>query len=147
MLHKEAWLKLTKKVKKEEIYPLMTYAVLGRPSLMFQVKFTKDEEFIVMGNPSMGGLKLSSNFTFGKREFMAIYPLYYSQMLFDARYADIMQYAPYIFPPSPNHRKRKPTMTQTPTSEQETETPRKNNEVYNERKRNRSLHHHGYIER
>lgn len=98
MLPIEAWLKLTKKVKKEEVYPLMTYAVLGRPSLMFQVKFTKDEEFIVMGNPSMGGLKLSSNFTFGKREFMAIYPLYYSQMLFDARYADIMQYAPYIFP-------------------------------------------------
>lgn len=98
MLPIEAWLKLTKKMKKDEYYKLYTFATLGKPALLYQIKLNNEENLEIMGVPSMGGVKLTDKIILTKDNFMDLYPLYFSQALFDSKYAEIMQYSTYIFP-------------------------------------------------
>lgn len=94
----EAWLKLCKSMKKNELYDLKTFTILGHPALSFFAKMDDAENLIFYGNPKMGGLKLTEPIIMGSKEFMALYPLYFSKDLFAPQHSDIIPDAPFIFP-------------------------------------------------
>lgn len=98
MLPIEAWLKLCKLMKENELYPLKTFTVLGAPSLMYYAKMDEMQNLVFYGEPKMGGLKLQEPIVMGKKEFMDLFPLYFSKELFAPKYKDIIPDAPFIFP-------------------------------------------------
>ncbi len=98
MMPSEAWLKLCKLMKEDELYPLKTFTILGHPSLAYYAKRDRFDNLIFYGEPKMGGLKLAEPIVMGKKEFTALFPLYFSKELFADKYRDIIPDAPFIFP-------------------------------------------------
>ena len=98
MLPIEAWLKLCKLMKKNELYTLKTFTVLGHPSLQYYAMMDDNENLVFYGEPKMGGLKMAEPLIMGKTEFINLFPLYFSKELFAPKYADIIPDAPFIFP-------------------------------------------------
>ncbi len=98
MMPLEAWLKLCKLMKEDELYPLKTFTVLNNPALAFYAKMDAQQNLIFYGEPKMGGLKLTEPIVMGKKEFMDLYPLYFSKELFADKYRGIIPDAPFIFP-------------------------------------------------
>ncbi len=98
MMPMDAWLKLCKLMKEDELYPLKTFTILGHPSLAYYAKRDRFDNLIFYGEPKMGGLKLAEPIVMGKKEFVALYPLYFSKELFADKYRDIIPDAPFIFP-------------------------------------------------
>ena len=98
MMPLEAWLKLCKLMKKDEMYPLKTFTVLGYPSLAYYAKMDERQNIIFYGEPKMGGLKLAEPIIMGKKEFMDVFPLYFSKEMFAPKYSEIIPDAPFLFP-------------------------------------------------
>lgn len=94
----DAWLKLCKTMKEDELYLLKTFTVLNYPSLAYYAKMDAAHNLVFYGEPKMGGLKLTEPIVMGEKEFMALFPLYFSKELFSAKYSDIIPDAPFIFP-------------------------------------------------
>ena len=98
MMPLDAWLKLCKLMKEDELYPLKTFTILGHPSLAYYAKRDRFDNLIFYGEPKMGGLKLIEPIVMGKKEFMDLFPLYFSKEIFADKYRDIIPDAPFIFP-------------------------------------------------
>ena len=94
----EAWLKLCKLMKEDELYLLKTFTILNHPSLAYYAKRDRDNNLIFYGEPKMGGLKITEPIVMGRKEFEALFPLYFSKELFAEKYRDIVPDAPFIFP-------------------------------------------------
>ena len=98
MMPLDAWLKLCKVMKEDELYLLKTFTILNHPSLAYYAKRDRFNNLIFYGEPKMGGLKLPEPIVMGKDEFTALFPLYFSKELFADKYREIIPDAPFIFP-------------------------------------------------
>ena len=81
----DAWLKLCKTMKEDELYLLKTFTVLNYPALAYYAKMDAQQNLVFYGEPKMGGLKITDPIVMGQKEFMALYPLYFSKELFSEK--------------------------------------------------------------